>query len=295
MTVLATNQPVRSAAAPLTAPAPIRTAFATLERYAPAVGARWAERLWFTLPRARSDVTRGRDPGEPRDVVVSGRRVFTEAWGSGPTVYLMHGWGGHRDQMAAFVDPLVAQGRRVVAFDAPSHGASGRGVLGPGRSTLPEFADALAGVVDAHGPAHAVVAHSMGASAAALTVATLDVGRLVMLAPMASPVSYALLFAERLGFGPRIHGRLMARVARRVGVDMEQLDVVRLGRRQDLPPTLVVHDRDDTFIPFTHGESIARAWPGSTLRLTSGLGHSRLLTDPRVVSDVVSVVVEEFS
>ena len=35
------------------APLPIRMAFRLLERAAPAVGARWAERLWMTLPRPR--------------------------------------------------------------------------------------------------------------------------------------------------------------------------------------------------------------------------------------------------
>jgi len=45
---------------------------------------------------------------------------------------------------------LVDAGFRVVAFDAPSHGGSGPGPEGPGRSNILEFADALvaAGFVD---------------------------------------------------------------------------------------------------------------------------------------------------
>ncbi len=64
------------------------------------------------------------------------------AWGSGPTVYLVHGWAGHAGQLAPFVAPARrAAGFRVVAFDAPSHGALGpRRVRAALSSTALEFA-----------------------------------------------------------------------------------------------------------------------------------------------------------
>jgi len=36
----------------------------------------------------------------------------------------MHGWGGARAQMTGFVEPLLAAGYRVVAYDQPAHGES---------------------------------------------------------------------------------------------------------------------------------------------------------------------------
>ena len=46
-------------------------------------------------------------------------------WGnSGPVVLAMHGWSGRATQFAAFIEPLLASGRQVVALEAPAHGQS---------------------------------------------------------------------------------------------------------------------------------------------------------------------------
>jgi pimeloyl-ACP methyl ester carboxylesterase len=276
------------------APPPVRSAFRVLEHTAPGLGARWAERIWFTLPRA-GDPTGSRSvaapPGAPFTLAVDGHQVVGETWGDGPAVYLMHGWAGHRGQLAPFVAPLVARGHRVVAFDAPSHGESGPGAYGPRSSSIPEFAAALSAVVETHGPAHAIVAHSMGGSATAVALCDgLRAGRVVLLAPMASPLSYARQFAAVFGFGERVYRRLIARVERRVGAPMHHFDVPELGRAVAMPPTLIVHDDDDASTPVTDGAAIAAAWSGSRLHVTSGLGHRRLLRDPDVVAEVVTFV-----
>jgi pimeloyl-ACP methyl ester carboxylesterase len=276
------------------APLPIRAAFRLLERAAPSVGARWAERIWFTLPRVSyppEPRTGQLTPGTPFTVNIDGHRVIGEAWGDGPAVYLMHGWAGHRGQLAPFVPPLVAGGYRVVAFDAPSHGGSAPGRYGPRSSSIPEFATALSAVIAKHGPAHAIIAHSMGGTAAAVALCDgLRAGRVALLAPMASPVSYARQFAVVLGFGERTYRRLIARVERRVGAPMRHFDVPELGRAIAMPPTLIIHDRDDPSTPVTDGAAIAAAWSGSRLHVTSGLGHRRLLRDPDVVTYVVDFV-----
>jgi pimeloyl-ACP methyl ester carboxylesterase len=278
------------------APRPVRAAFRVLELAAPGLGARWAERIWFTLPRhARPPAARplaGSLPaGTPFAVDVNGHRVVGQTWGEGPAVYLMHGWAGRGDQLGPFVGPLVSRGYRVVAFDGPSHGASAPGAYGPRSSTIPEFADALTEVTAVHGPAHAVIAHSMGCTATAIAVCDgLRAGRLVFLAPMASPGSYAAQFADVLGFGPRILRRLIARVERRVGAPMRHFDVPELGRAIAMPKTLIVHDRDDGSTPIADADAIAATWTDSRLHVTSGLGHRRILRDPEVVAEVVDFV-----
>src|SRR5689334_9242192 len=55
----------------------------------------------------------------------AGGELAVTTWGeSGPSVLLMHGWGGARAQMTGFVEPLLAAGYRVVAYDQPAHGQS---------------------------------------------------------------------------------------------------------------------------------------------------------------------------
>ncbi|MEU1396043.1 alpha/beta fold hydrolase [Micromonospora zamorensis] len=275
------------------APGWVRTSFRLLDRVAPAVGARWAERIWFTLPRAtgKPSSRRVQTPGSPFDISVGGHTVVGESWGDGPTVYLVHGWAGNRKQLDPFVAPLVAAGRRVVAFDAPSHGESAPGEFGSRSSSIPELAAALSAVVERHGRASAIVAHSLGATATAVALCDgLHASRIAMLAPMASPAAYARYFARVLGFGERTLRRLSARVERRVGAPMRHFDVPELGRAIATPPTLIIHDREDVSIPVTDGAAIAAAWSGATLHVTTGLGHRRLLRDSGVVSEVVAFV-----
>ena len=274
------------------APLPVRVAFRLLDRAAPALGARWAERIWFTLPAPRRPAAAPDGPaGRPFTVDVAGHRVAGQTWGAGPAVYLMHGWAGYAAQLTAFAGPLVDRGYRVVAFDAPSHGRSAPGVFGPRSSSIPEFAAALTAVVAAHGPAHAVIAHSMGGVAAAVALCDgLTADRLALLAPMASPVTYARQLADVLGFGEPTYRRLIARVERRVGAPMRHFDVPELGRAVAMPPTLVVHDHDDVSTPVADGAAIAAAWPSARLRVTSGLGHRKMLRDPGVVAEVVEFV-----
>jgi pimeloyl-ACP methyl ester carboxylesterase len=274
-------------------PRPVRVAFQVLERAAPAVGARWAELIWFRLPRAtaRSALARLAPVGDPgrRFTIRAGEvDIVGGTWGTGPVVYLVHGWAGHRGQLETFVPGLVRRGFRVVAFDAPSHGESGPGAFGPRSSSIPEFADALSAVVAKHGPAAGIVAHSLGSVAAAIALCDgLRAGRVAMIAPMASPASHARHFARILGFGPRILTRLTRRVERRVGAPMHHFDVPEIGRAVQMPPTLIVHDRGDRSVPVADGIAIAEAWPTARLHVTSGLGHRRLLSEPEVIGAVV--------
>jgi pimeloyl-ACP methyl ester carboxylesterase len=281
--------------------------FSLLERVAPAAGARWAESLWFTVPGGRGRLDRQAPPGRLFQVEVHGRTVTGEVWGEPlagerpdggapdqadpPAVYLVHGWGGWRGQLDAFAPPLVEAGFRVVSFDAPSHGDSDPGPEGPGRSTILELADALAAVVAAHGPAHAVVAHSLGATAAAYAVrAGLPAGRLAFVAPMADPLPYTRTFAGRLGFGERVRTRMVARAERRVGTSMSAFDVPAMARQVATPPLLCVHDRQDAETGWSDSAAIAQSWPDTRLVTTTGLGHRRILRAPAVVAEVTGFV-----
>jgi len=262
----------------------VRRAFGILERIAPAVGSRWAVELWCTPPVMESSLRMppGVSAGEPVEAAWSGHRIAGESWGAGPTVYLVHGWGGQRAHLAVFVKPLVAAGYRVIAFDLPSHNESEPGALAPGRTTIVECAEAVRAVVAEHGPAHAIVGHSLGAKAAALAISWgTPVERLVFLAPMASFSLYLDLFTERHGFGPRIRSRLHRRLDRRIGMPLLHTDIANVAARlADPMPLLIVHDPDDPDSPHAASEEIVEVWPGASLVSTRGLGrlaHYRIL------------------
>lgn len=261
----------------------MRRLFRVLERLAPAVGSRWAVELWCTPPVLESSLRMppGVSPGRPVEAFWDGHRVAGEAWGEGPPVYLVHGWGGQRAHLAVFVTPLVKAGYRVIAFDLPSHNESDPGALAPGRTTAIECADAIAAMIETHGPAHAVVAHSLGANATVLAAAQgAPVGRLVFLAPMGEFPLYLDLFAARHGFGRRIRSGLHRRLETRIGMPLQETNMTRAGHRANHPPLLLIHDPDDPDSPHAASERVAAAWPGALLVTTRGLGrlaHYRIL------------------
>ncbi|WP_328362841.1 alpha/beta fold hydrolase [Mycobacterium sp. NBC_00419] len=261
----------------------VRRLFWLLERSVPALGSRWAVELWCTPPVLESSLRMppGVSPGRPTEAFWDGHRVAGEQWGEGPPIYLVHGWGGQRAHLAVFVNPLVAAGYRVIAFDLPSHNESEPGALAPGRTTAIECADAIAAMIAAHGPAHAVVAHSLGANATVLAAAAgAPVGRLVFLAPMGEFPLYLDLFAARHGFGRRIRSGLHRRLEARIGRPLHETNLTWTGRRANYPQLLLIHDPDDPDSPYAASERVATAWPGARLHTTRGLGrlaHYRIL------------------
>jgi pimeloyl-ACP methyl ester carboxylesterase len=272
-----------------TASSVIRGAFGLLDRVAPALGAWWAERIWFTIPRAAAAPRLARpDGGATFEVAVDGRRLRGRRWGDGDPVYLLHGWGGSSSQLDTLVPALVQAGFSVVSFDAPSHGSSDPGPSGRRSSTILEFAEALRAVAARHGRPYGVVAHSAGATAAAVALRDgLPAARAVFLAPMADPRPYADQFAARFGFGERTRTRLVRRIERRVGLPMAYLDVPAMAAQAAMPPLLVVHDQGDRETSWAGGREIARTWLGARMVTTSRLGHRRILRDPAVVAEVV--------
>lgn len=220
-------------------------------------------------------------PGRPTEAFWDGHRVAGEEWGEGPPVYLVHGWGGQRPHLAVFVKPLVEAGYRVIAFDLPSHNESDPGDLAPGRTTAIECANAVAAMIRTHGPAHAVVAHSLGANSTALAAAAgAPVGRLVFLAPMGDFPLYLDWFAARHGFARRIRAGLHRRLETRIGMRLHETNLAWNGRLASYPPLLLIHDPDDPDSPHAASERVAASWPGARLLTTRGLGrlaHYRIL------------------
>jgi len=256
----------------------------------PSLASRYAERLFLTARRHRrpaweeaalASATFERIPHE-------GSYLPAWRWGEGSrTVLLVHGWEGRGSQLAAFVEPLVARGFSVVAFDAPGHGDA------PSRTaSLVEHARAVASVAAHVGPIHAVIGHSVGAAASLLASRFgFHPGRLALLSPPLTPKNFATGFARMFGLEPEVKNGMMALVESRYGISFAELDSSRYARTTTAP-ILVVHDVDDRVVPFSDGDTIATSAPHGTLVATSGLGHNRGLGAAEVIDEVVPFVSE---
>ena len=267
------------------APWILQAGIAALDAVAPSLAERWSERLFLTPPRHPAPERERKVLREAAvfHVPFRGGRLRAWHWGNGPTVLLVHGWGGRGGQMTPFVSSLRAAGFSAVTFDAPAHGASS------GRlSSVPLFGEAVRAVAHHVGGVPAVIAHSMGAAGSAVALhAGLQVGASVFVAPPSNPADFFKDFADALGLSAGQGQAVRRRIEKRFGVPFDEFDVPRLAQQLTVP-LLVIHDESDAEVPWTHGEAVARAWPGAELVTTAGLGHRRVLRDASVIDRAVA-------
>lgn len=259
-----------------------RAWFTVAGRLLPRVVERQGARLFLTPPRPKG--ARATDAAS-REMTLGGHRVRARVHGSGPTVVLVHGWGGSGDDMVTLAAAVADAGFRAVTVDFPAHGAS------PGRETsVVEWMEILGGAAEAMGPLHAIVAHSLGGTAALLAIGD-GVGArgVVAFAPTIGPDFHLARRSRHVGIpAARVPG-MLRELETRVGRRVAQLDVRSVAARVDVP-VLLLHATEDRAVPWAHGQAIAAALPQCELVEMPGLGHRRILSDPASVRRAVEFV-----
>ncbi len=263
-------------------------------RLSPRLAGDLAYRLFFfTRPRmaVRAADAATQDDARRGRLLVRGIPVTTYTWSTGPrTVLLLHGWRGRASQFSPLVRELVAEGFRVVAFDAPAHGSSG------GRHTdIRDWVDAAEQLDRTHGPFSALIGHSFG-GLAALTVARSSgsVPAVAVVAGAAAPEAFLAQFVRDLRLDAATADRLRIRFHRRLRLDpataVERYDAAAHPLPADTA-LLVVHDRGDRRMPDHDALRLYTAHTGrSRLVRTVGLGHTRVLSADPTLDAVVALV-----
>lgn len=253
--------------------------------------------LWLTVPRLPISKRERRllDAAENFTLPFHGRmppggdfELPVTTWGeaTAPLILLVHGWGGHRAQLAGFVKPLIVSGFRVVSFDAPAHGDL------PGtQASGYQIAEAMRTVVDKVGMPYAVIAHSLGTMS--VTVALEDwlkPQKLVFFGPMRRLEDTLIPFLKTNHLPVEMAADLRAVTEAHFGVDVWAHTSLDLILPKIKIPALIFHDRDDETTPYVSGVAVARAWPTARLVTTHGLGHRGALKDPEVIRQVVEFI-----
>lgn len=270
----------------------LRAAFAVLSAVSPASAARLGLQLFLTPPRYE---TPNREIAIRVKAAVShlssgSSEIVTYAWGKGPTVLFAHSWGGRGTQVAAFVEPLIQAGYRVVSFDGPAHGASS------GKQTdMIEFAAAIKAVADTNGPPHAVIGHSFGAANTLLAIRDhgLAPKKVVMIGCFAHGVWVIDSFGILLNIPNRIIEQMRLLLEQRYDgrLRWESLSLVEMAQNVSAH-IMLVHDKDDREIPYAHALAIHAGTTNSRLKTTTGYGHRRILRNTDVIQDVISFIRE---
>ena len=263
----------------------VRTGFVLGGRIAPGRTVNRAARLFatpFASSRSRAEAVQGDADMRRGELRVNGETIATYVWGdpsTQPYALLAHGWSSFGLRFLPWVARLRALGFAVVTFDQPGHGHSS-GTL----CTLPEFTATIHAIGEHYGNAALAVGHSLGGAAVVFAQdESWHAQRLILVAPAADMKAAASRFFRFVRLGEHLQQPFFDWLLRRTGVSVEQLQVHRhlpaLGQ-----PVLIVHDLDDTEVPWGEGERYAQYCSGARLYTTQGLGHRRVLDAPEVIN-----------
>ncbi len=214
-----------------------------------------------------------------------GGELAVTTWGEGPAVLLMHGWGGARAQMTGFIDPLLATGYRVVAYDQPAHGESdGKG------TNLLEIAPTMDLIAQQEGSFHAIIAHSFGTLITSYELVNRKFpppARLVYFGAFNRLMDSLPRFQVLAQLPDEIIEGLRAMIYENFGQDVLESITNELLTPQINIPALMFHDVMDNVTPVEDSRAIAQVWKNTRLIETEGLGHRGALQAKSIHDQVV--------
>ncbi len=188
---------------------------------------------------------------------------------SGPTVLLVHGWESNSARWKVLVQRLKKQNYRVVAVDAPAHGASGGSEF---NAIL--YADFIAAAAEKFKP-DVALGHSAGGMALAyFLLHHPGILRKVGLLGVPSDLGQITgIFGQVLGLSARAMQAYAEQVVHKFGHTLEYFSVAEFAK-SITADCLIIHGRDDMTAPFADAERVATNWVGAKFLATDGLGHS---------------------
>lgn len=222
------------------------------------------------------------------DILSANRRLATWTWGTqGPKVLLVHGWDSRASHLGAFVEALLPRNCRVIAFDAPGHGDS-EGTT----SNVVDIGQAILDVAGQLGPFDAVIAHSVGSPASLYAFAHgLHVTASVHLAGPSSLKRVLSRVARVCRFPEDQLALLYQLMADRIGAPLDAMEVKNLaeGMRHS---ALLLHDPDDSEVPYAESVALKAAWPQSVLHPIHDVGHRRIVRENSAVEASVHFITQ---
>lgn len=258
----------------------VRATINAVSVVAPGVAGRIAFEMWQRpLVRGRVRAAERAIHDAARIEVVDG--IVTYAWGDGRRpVLLVHGWRSRASRYAAFVARLLELGYTPISYDAPGHGDT----AGPA-GTILDHQRIIRQLAEKYGTFEGVIAHSLGAPFALYAIREgVAAGRVVTISGICEFEYLVDAFCKELRLRPKVNQALRRAIER--GLFQGDRDIwTKFSATQPAEADLlVVHNDSDEVVDPAQATRLVTAY-GESARLlqTTGLGHSRILSDPTVI------------
>ncbi len=211
-----------------------------------------------------------------------------------PTVLVVHGWRSRTEHMVGLIRAARDLGFRVISLDLPGHGqSSGRQI------NMANAVEAVKAAETWFGPFEAMIGHSFGgavvcnaAFGSVRQFSPVPTRRLVTISAPNEMRKIFRWFGDTIGLGSKSQRTMENRVHQLSGSPIEafcgkdQLESLKIA-------TFVVHAPDDKQVDYSGAVAMASAGEHVRLLSADGLGHSRIISDAKVLSEIAAFLNEE--
>ncbi|WP_428232907.1 alpha/beta hydrolase [Flavobacterium sp.] len=214
------------------------------------------------------------------------KNIVTYEYGeSEHKILLVHGWSGRGTQLFKIADELLKNGYSTVSFDAPAHGKS------EGKTTImSDFIFSILELEKQYGPFEIAIGHSLGGMSVLNAIKDgLKVEKAIIIGSGDIVQDILDEFISKLGLKQEISNRLRDLFEKKYQTKMNDYSAYLAAQKVTIP-VLVIHDEDDPEVSVKAGIHIHENLQNSSLFLTQGLGHRKILGDKNVIKKVVDFI-----
>ena len=215
-----------------------------------------------------------------------GKEVVLYQYGkSEKKILLVHGWSGRGTQLFKIADELLKAGYSTISFDAPAHGKS------PGKTTIMvDFIATILEIEKQFGPFKAAIGHSLGGMSVLNAIKKgLKVNHAVVIGSGDIVEDIMDDFVAKLELKPSVSTLLRLHFEKKYGEKMNSYSAF-LAAKETTIPVLVIHDNNDPEVHVKAGINIHKYLKNGELLLTDGLGHRKILGNPKVIERTVQFI-----
>ena len=206
---------------------------------------------------------------------------------SNRAILLVHGWSGRGTQLVKIAEQLIHSDYQTISFDAPAHGLSqGK------RTSMYDFIECIKEIDKSFGPFDALIGHSLGAMSVFNAMAKgVNCQTAIAISSGNSVRQIVNSFVNRMQLNPKISSKINTHFLKKFGESMENYSAY-IACRNITKPILLIHDLKDTDVPASASIEIDQVLKHSTLLLTEGLGHRKILGDQVVINTIIQFIMK---
>ena len=201
----------------------------------------------------------------------NGLPIMTYHWeGKGPTILLIHGWESNSARWKRKISLFKDEGFNIYALDAPAHGASGSKQF---NALL--YAEFVNVVVIKFNP-EILIGHSVGGMASVFfqqKYQNKNIQKIVLLGAPSEFKNVLKQYIKMLGYNRKVENKLNTVILDKFGASPDYFSTSSFIKDVD-SEGLIIHDKNDTIIPFSDAQLIEKNLRKGKLIQTKGLGHS---------------------